>query len=674
MTSAIESAITCSATAASSATVFGRADSAAPHSRSFADICASQLSPPLSQGNNASSTTSGVIRSQKPIGLAMPAGQLGTRSSIKNSAPSGLTAGLSPFLPALAPVAAPPNTLPDTATQKPSTGLSSSSMAEASANTGLAGTLPDFAELLPTPELWASAPLSGVSPAAGGPMTADQRSGRSAATQADLPGLSHPEEDAQSATVSATNSRGLTPTVVSTPQAWESIPKTAVAGSSAAVRVASFQTADSPAGANASASPTSPARSDSLPSADSTLAEAIPFQAAATAQTDSDGVAQVVPADAEGLSIPSTTPDDAEAESVFSSAFFSPLVQPTEPQQRSVNPPTSATSSTSQPTPSATQNLASALRPLVNNPMAAPAFELRQTVPQSDSLPTTQSSNQHTGPSVISRSSPSANGSEQEKSNAGSNSLPTTPAEAAAPPLTAMPTPAAMSATKLNNSQSGSSSIETPDPHKAPLAVSGPTATSPAASSQPPSLALVDPATQGTTSQHATPSSTDRSDPAGSPVTIANLPASGELPVTQTTGPVQLAQIVNKAAQAEMRIGMNTSAFGNVEVRTVVHANEVGVLIGSEKGDLRSLLANELPNIANTLQQQNLRLNQVNFHQGLAFSNNMHSGGGDSQARTFVPRSAPSLLPPSIIREGETLEPGETSIVRPLTGSLSILA
>ena len=616
----------------------------------------------------------------------MPAGQLGTRSSIKNSAPSGLTAGLSPFLPALAPVAAPPNTLPDTATQKPSTGLSSSSMAAASANTGLAdasgcspippGTLPDFAELLPTPELWASAPLSGVSPAAGGPMTADQRSGRSAATQADLPGLSHPEEDAQSATVSATNSRGLTPTVVSTPQAWESIPKTAVAGSSAAVRVASFQTADSPAGANASASPTSPARSDSLPSADSTLAEAIPFRAAATAQTDSDGVAQVVPADAEGQSVPSTTPDDAVAESVFSSALFSPPVQPTEPQQRSVNPPTSATSSTSQPTPSATQNLASALRTLVNNPMAAPAFELRQTVPQTDSLslPTTQSSNQHTGPSVISRSSPSANGSEQEKSNAGSNSWPTTPAEAPAPPVTAMPTTAAMSATKLNNSQSGSSSIETPDPHKAPLAVSGPTATSPAASFPPPSLALVDPVTQGTTSQHATPSSTDRSDPAGSPATIANLPASGELPVTQTTGPVQLAQIVNKAAQSEMRIGMNTSAFGNVEVRTVVHANEVGVLIGSEKGDLRSLLANELPNIADTLQQQNLRLNQVNFHQGLTFSNNMHSGGGDSQARTFVPRSAPSSLPPSIIREGETLEPGETSIVRPLTGSLSILA
>jgi flagellar hook-length control protein FliK len=96
-------------------------------------------------------------------------------------------------------------------------------------------------------------------------------------------------------------------------------------------------------------------------------------------------------------------------------------------------------------------------------------------------------------------------------------------------------------------------------------------------------------------------------------------------------GPVQVAQIASKAAQSEMRIGMITSAFGSVEVRTIVHANDVGVVIGSEKGDLRSLLSNELPGIANTLQQQNLRLNQVSFQQGAAFSGNSFSGNSFSQ-------------------------------------------
>ncbi len=100
-----------------------------------------------------------------------------------------------------------------------------------------------------------------------------------------------------------------------------------------------------------------------------------------------------------------------------------------------------------------------------------------------------------------------------------------------------------------------------------------------------------------------------------------------------------MAQLVNRMGQSEMRIGMNTSAFGSVDVRTVVHASDVGLIIGSEKGDLRGLLANELPGIANSLQQQNLRLNSVNFMQGFVFSNN-GSGGGDSQPRSFVP--APS--------------------------------
>ena len=118
--------------------------------------------------------------------------------------------------------------------------------------------------------------------------------------------------------------------------------------------------------------------------------------------------------------------------------------------------------------------------------------------------------------------------------------------------------------------------------------------------------------------------------PAPAPETPAVLP-----------GPVQLAQIVNRVEQSEMRIGMNTSAFGSVEVRAVVHANDVGLVVGSERGDLRSLLSNELPALANTLQEQNLRLHSVNFMQGFAFSNNA-SGGGDSQPRSFVPMRASS--------------------------------
>jgi hypothetical protein len=110
---------------------------------------------------------------------------------------------------------------------------------------------------------------------------------------------------------------------------------------------------------------------------------------------------------------------------------------------------------------------------------------------------------------------------------------------------------------------------------------------------------------------------------------------------TAVPGPVQVAQMVNRMGQSEMRVGMNTTAFGDVEVRTVVHASDVGLTIGSEKGDLRGMLANDMPAITSTLQQQNLRLSNVSFTQGSGFSNHSSGGdGGSQQQRSFVPTPA----------------------------------
>jgi len=127
--------------------------------------------------------------------------------------------------------------------------------------------------------------------------------------------------------------------------------------------------------------------------------------------------------------------------------------------------------------------------------------------------------------------------------------------------------------------------------------------------------------------------------PATAPPTANTSNAAAELPpaTLPNPGPVQMAQMVTRATQSEMRIGLNTSAFGSVEVRTVVHAGDVGLSVGSEKGDLHSLLSNELPTIANSLQQQSLRLTQVSFHQGSGLSGNLSSGGGSQQQRFTSP-------------------------------------
>jgi hypothetical protein len=165
----------------------------------------------------------------------------------------------------------------------------------------------------------------------------------------------------------------------------------------------------------------------------------------------------------------------------------------------------------------------------------------------------------------------------------------------------------------------------------------------------------------------------DASPSAASGNPASPVPVSADTPAAAVPGPVQVAQLVNRIGQSEMRVGMNTSAFGNVEVRTVVHASDVGLVIGSEKGDLRTLLANEMPAITNTLQQQNLRLNSVNLMQGFAFSNSS-SGGGDSQPRSFVPMRASASSVVSGAAMDDSMEPLPVAEFSGGSGSLSILA
>jgi hypothetical protein len=93
--------------------------------------------------------------------------------------------------------------------------------------------------------------------------------------------------------------------------------------------------------------------------------------------------------------------------------------------------------------------------------------------------------------------------------------------------------------------------------------------------------------------------------------------------------------MVNGLAGSEMHIGMRTQAFGNVDVHTVIRDAQVGLTVGSEKGNLRSLMGPELPGLQNTLRQQELRFEGLGFSQNGAGSNAGASGGANQQSRSF---------------------------------------
>jgi len=224
----------------------------------------------------------------------------------------------------------------------------------------------------------------------------------------------------------------------------------------------------------------------------------------------------------------------------------------------------------------------------------------------------------------------------------------------------------------------GSGNSPSDGQHKGPTATEAVAGVAQAPASVQIAVAAPEPASESG-STHTLPSAPLPS-PSGGPNPTdspsVNVPL-GNLAVGTGAMPVQAAQMVATAAQSEMRIGMSTPNFGSVEVRAVIHAGDVGVLIGSEKGDLRSLLAPELPGIANSLEQQNLRLAPVSFQQhGFAFSSHL-SSGGDSQSRSYSSRPSPKALQPDSSTSEIELSPERSAAEAPMGRSatgLSILA
>ena len=155
-----------------------------------------------------------------------------------------------------------------------------------------------------------------------------------------------------------------------------------------------------------------------------------------------------------------------------------------------------------------------------------------------------------------------------------------------------------------------------------------------------------EPQPSGTPSEHAAPTSGILS-VAGAPphVVLENREPenpTGGLPQAEQgdTSPnpaanVNLARVVEGLSRSEMHIGLRTAAFGAVEVHTVIRENQVGVSVGTERGDLKTLLATEVPTLHTALRHQDLHFEGIRFLSDSAGLRSDLGGGGRSDARPF---------------------------------------
>jgi hypothetical protein len=139
-----------------------------------------------------------------------------------------------------------------------------------------------------------------------------------------------------------------------------------------------------------------------------------------------------------------------------------------------------------------------------------------------------------------------------------------------------------------------------------------------------------------------------------------------------TVGPVEAARLVAGVAQSEMHIGLRTQAFGSVEVHTTVRDSQVGLTVGSERGDLRTFLATEVSGLQTTFRQQELRFDNIHFLETSPGTTSGFSGGADSQAGSSSQQhSSPAIV---FSEHSPREDPGEVDIGAGSQARLSVHA
>ena len=146
----------------------------------------------------------------------------------------------------------------------------------------------------------------------------------------------------------------------------------------------------------------------------------------------------------------------------------------------------------------------------------------------------------------------------------------------------------------------------------------------------------------------------------------AAVPASREELATQASSfALPGGRVLERLQKAELRVGVNTAAFGNVEVQTSVADNRVSAIVSTAHGGLHSAMLAEMPALQQGMEQRQLRLEH--------FELNPQAGGHGHEAPSQDrPRSGAGERHSSSIRPNDPLPEQETRTSVLLAGPYAI--
>jgi hypothetical protein len=99
---------------------------------------------------------------------------------------------------------------------------------------------------------------------------------------------------------------------------------------------------------------------------------------------------------------------------------------------------------------------------------------------------------------------------------------------------------------------------------------------------------------------------------------------------------IQSAQVLERMGKSEIRLGLNSSNFGSIELHTSVNQDRVGASITTSHADLRSAMIAEMPSLERAIAQHQMRLDslQVDSRPGAPAGEGSASGGNQSGSRS----------------------------------------
>jgi flagellar hook-length control protein FliK len=85
--------------------------------------------------------------------------------------------------------------------------------------------------------------------------------------------------------------------------------------------------------------------------------------------------------------------------------------------------------------------------------------------------------------------------------------------------------------------------------------------------------------------------------------------------------------------QAEIRVGLNTANFGNLELHTSVNQDRVTATLATSHSELRAALAAEMPTLEHAMTQHHLTLDSFHLDTRSEAQDNNHGASGHQQDR-----------------------------------------